>query len=100
MSERKIKFAMVGMGALAFRHLDGVLDNKDVAETVAICDIDEAALKSRGDKYGIPVPQRLKKTDILEYLYWYLGKQNKLTRDLKQTLDAMTITEISNYIKT
>ncbi|MBO5711865.1 MAG: hypothetical protein J6R47_03410, partial [Acholeplasmatales bacterium] len=52
-----------------------------------------------GDKYGIPVPQRLKKTDILEYLYWYLGKQNKLTRDLKQSLDVMTITEISNYIK-
>jgi len=58
MSERKIKFAMVGMGALAFRHLDGVNKNSDVAETVAICDVDEAALKSRGDEYGIPEERR------------------------------------------
>ena len=56
--EKKVKFALVGMGALAFRHLDGVNKNSDVAEYVSICDVDEAALKRRGDEFGVPEDKR------------------------------------------
>ena len=56
--EKKVKFALVGMGALAFRHLDGVNKNSDIAEYVSICDVDEAALKRRGDEFGVPEDKR------------------------------------------
>ena len=58
MNQKKVRFAMVGMGALAFRHLGGVNQNSDVAETVSICDIDPDALKKRGDEFGIPEERR------------------------------------------
>ena len=41
--DKKVKFALVGMGALAFRHINGVFQNSDVAEIACICDIDEDA---------------------------------------------------------
>lgn len=56
--EKKVKFALVGMGALAFRHLDGVNRNSDVAEVVCICDVDEAALNKRGEEFKIPAEKR------------------------------------------
>ena len=63
----KVKFAIVGMGALAAKHIEGVkLKNGDLCELVAICDINEAALKRRGNEFGIDESCRY--TDYAEML--------------------------------
>ena len=49
----KVKFAIVGMGSLGKSHIQGVRNNREIAELVAICDNSEEALNSRGDEYGI-----------------------------------------------
>ena len=54
----KVKFAVVGMGALARMHLSGINANSDVAELVSICDINETALNSKGDAFSVPQENR------------------------------------------
>ena len=56
---KKVRYAIVGMGALAGRHLEGVIKhNGDIAEVACICDIKEEALNKRGDEFGIPADKR------------------------------------------
>ncbi len=53
MEQKKVKFAVVGVGGLGRAHLEGIEKNADIAECVAICDINEEFLQIRGDKFGI-----------------------------------------------
>ena len=53
MKKKKVKFAVVGVGGLGRSHILGIFDNSEIAEAVAICDIDENYLKSVGDEFGI-----------------------------------------------
>ncbi len=53
MAQKKVKFAVVGVGGLGHAHLLGIKNNSDIAECVAICDVDEGFLKSRGDEFGV-----------------------------------------------
>ncbi len=50
---KKVKFAVVGVGGLGRAHMRGILNNSDIAEIEAICDINEEFLKSRGDEFGV-----------------------------------------------
>ena len=66
MAQKKVRFAVVGVGGLGRAHLEGIKNNSDIAETVAICDIDENFLKVRGDAFGIPEERRY--TDFYKML--------------------------------
>ena len=48
----KIKIAIVGVGSISTCHIEGYLKNPN-AEIYAFCDINEARLKEKGEKYGI-----------------------------------------------
>ena len=58
MNDKKVKFAVVGMGALARKHLEGINVNSDIAELVSICDVNEAALNDRGNAFSVPAEKR------------------------------------------
>ena len=40
MKQGKVKFAVVGVGGLGLAHLEAIQKNPDIAEAVAICDIE------------------------------------------------------------
>jgi UDP-N-acetyl-2-amino-2-deoxyglucuronate dehydrogenase len=44
--DRRIRFALVGCGRIAARHIEALARHRDNAELVAVCDNDEAALRS------------------------------------------------------
>ncbi len=48
----KIKIAVIGVGGISGCHIDNYRRNPDV-ELYALCDIDEAKLKMKGEKYGV-----------------------------------------------
>ena len=66
LKSEKIKFALIGCGAIAAKHT-GAVKKLDNAEIVGAFDIDERAAKAFQDKYDIPVfldpEQMIKKTD-------------------------------------
>ncbi len=53
MAQKKVRFAVVGVGGLGRAHLIGIRNNSDIAECVAICDINEEFLKTRGEEFGV-----------------------------------------------
>ncbi len=53
MADKKVSFAVVGVGGLGVSHLTAIKNNAEIAECTAICDINEDFLKSRGDKFGV-----------------------------------------------
>ena len=53
MSQKKVRFAVVGVRGLGRAHIEGIRKNSDVAELVAICDNDAEILNVRGDEYGV-----------------------------------------------
>jgi UDP-N-acetyl-2-amino-2-deoxyglucuronate dehydrogenase len=54
MSERKLRFAVVGCGRVSANHLDSLTKGAVPAELVAVCDIDEAKARDKGRTYGVP----------------------------------------------
>ena len=54
MSQKKVRFAVVGVQGLGRAHVRGIRDNSDVAELVAICDNNEEILKERANDFGMP----------------------------------------------
>jgi predicted dehydrogenase len=54
----KVRIAVVGVRGLGRSHIRGILENSDVAELVAICDILPDVLKTRGDEFGVPEDKR------------------------------------------
>ena len=65
MVQKKVRFAVVGVGGLGRAHLEGIKNNSDIAEAVAICDIDEKFLKVRGDAFGIPEERRYNSVEAM-----------------------------------
>ena len=54
MSEKKVRFAVVGLAGLGRRHINGILDNSDVAELTYLCDNNEEVAKRFSDEFGVP----------------------------------------------
>jgi UDP-N-acetyl-2-amino-2-deoxyglucuronate dehydrogenase len=51
--DRPINIAVVGCGRIAKNHFQSILDHKDNLRLTAVCDIDEQALKSATEQYGV-----------------------------------------------
>lgn len=49
----KIRVGIIGCGIIGNMHLEDYRGMKNIAEVVAVCDIDERALNNTADKYGI-----------------------------------------------
>jgi UDP-N-acetyl-2-amino-2-deoxyglucuronate dehydrogenase len=58
-SNRRIRFALVGCGRIAQNHFEALRNHADRCELVDICDVDPVALKSACDKTGAAPHARL-----------------------------------------
>jgi len=63
-TDRKIRFALVGCGRISVNHVAALQQHAANAELVAVCDSDPAALKATADKTGAKPYSRL--SDLLE----------------------------------
>ncbi len=54
LSDRPIRFALVGCGRISANHIEALEKHKDRAELVAVCDIDPAALEKARARTGAP----------------------------------------------
>ena len=48
---RKLNFGIIGCGRISFKHVDGLIDNKDSANLVATCDVVIEKAKEKRDEY-------------------------------------------------
>lgn len=68
MSDKKLKFAIIGCGRIAYRHIEILAHELPQASLVAVCDIVPEKAKKYAEKYNIPYytdyHEMLKKEDI------------------------------------
>lgn len=64
----KTKFAILGCGRIAFKHLEAIENNSEKSEIVAVCDIVEERAKEYGERLNVPyytsLSEMLKQDDI------------------------------------
>jgi UDP-N-acetyl-2-amino-2-deoxyglucuronate dehydrogenase len=53
-SNRRIRFALVGCGRIASKHIEAVARHAERAELVAVCDTDRRALEATAARTGVP----------------------------------------------
>ncbi|HET6797558.1 MAG TPA: Gfo/Idh/MocA family oxidoreductase, partial [Gemmatimonadales bacterium] len=53
-TDRRIRFALVGCGRISSNHFDAIDKHTDRAELVGVCDIDPSALAQAVDRTGAP----------------------------------------------
>ena len=65
--DKKIKVGIIGCGGIAtWTHVPGYKAIPDMAEVYALCDIDEAKLRKKGEEWGVPVERQF--TDYKELI--------------------------------
>ncbi|PLX09120.1 MAG: oxidoreductase [Marinilabiliales bacterium] len=50
----KVKFALVGCGRIAYKHIEAIRDNNNIAELIAVCDINIDKARNKSEENGIP----------------------------------------------
>lgn len=63
-SDRRIRFAVIGCGRIAAKHFEAIASHASRAELVAVCDIDEQALNRAASQLGVTGYNSL--TDLLK----------------------------------
>ena len=53
-TDRRIRFALVGCGRISANHLNAIDQHRDRAELVGVCDVDPAALARAQERSGAP----------------------------------------------
>lgn len=48
---KKLKFAIIGCGRISYKHVEALINNKEEAELVAVCDIIKENAEKRRDEY-------------------------------------------------
>jgi predicted dehydrogenase len=44
---KKLKFALIGCGRISYKHIEALIENKEEAELVAVCDLIESKAVER-----------------------------------------------------
>src|SRR5688500_979994 len=58
-TDRRIRFALVGCGRISGKHIDAIEQHAEHAELTAVCDVDPAALRAAQERTGAPGYPRL-----------------------------------------
>lgn len=80
---------------------NNTFDGQDI-KVLEDCLINSATsneIMSLASKYGLSVPTKLKKNEIIENIYEYYDKQGKLTIELKDEIASKNITELNAFCK-
>jgi predicted dehydrogenase len=83
----KIKFAILGCGRIAYKHVEALVNNRDEAELVAVCDIVKSKAETRKNEY-LDKMQSQVEVNVYEDYKTMLEKEN---------VDVVTIATESGY---
>ena len=48
---KKLRFAIIGCGRISYKHVEGLVENSDIAELVATCDVNMDLAVAKKDEY-------------------------------------------------
>lgn len=48
---KRLKFAIIGCGRISYKHVEGLVENNDVAELVATCDVNLSLAEAKKEEY-------------------------------------------------
>mgnify|MGYP000867207059 CR=1 FL=1 len=82
----KLKFAIIGCGRISFKHIEALINNKNDAELVAVCDIVEKRAVERKKQYD----QVIKEANIKVYTDYHEMLK-------KEDIDVVAIATESGY---
>ena len=67
-TDRKIKFALIGCGRISSRHFDAIGEHNDNSELIAVCDTNKETLEKTQSQYNVPgfdsLEQLLNETEV------------------------------------
>jgi len=82
----KLRFAILGCGRISYKHVEALINNKEDAELVAVCDIIEEKAVERKEQYDIAMGN----SNIKVYMDYQEMLQN-------EDIDVVTISTESGY---
>jgi len=82
---KRHKFAIIGCGRISYKHVEAILNNKEEAQLVAVCDIDEKNAVAKKEEY---------ESKIGENVSVYTSYEEMLE---KENIDVVTIATESGY---
>lgn len=85
---KKLNFAIIGCGRISYKHVEGLCENKDVANLVATCDVKEELAEAKAKEYT----QKMGDDSIKVSVY----KDYKEMLE-KEDIDVVTIATESGY---
>jgi predicted dehydrogenase len=83
---KKLRFAIIGCGRISYKHIEGLINNREEAELVAVCDIDINKAAKRKNDYESSIKDAKVKT--------YMDYKEMLN---KEDIDVVTIATESGY---
>jgi predicted dehydrogenase len=84
---KKLKFAIIGCGRISYKHVEAVVNNKEKAELIAVCDIVEEKALAKKEEYF-----KLLEDTISVNIYTDYKKMIE-----KEEIDVVTIATESGY---
>ncbi|KOF55960.1 MULTISPECIES: Gfo/Idh/MocA family protein [Clostridium] len=84
---KKLKFAIIGCGRISYKHVEALVNNKDEAELVAVCDIVKEKAEGKAKEYK-------DKIDLDVNIKVYTDYKEMLD---KENIDVVTIATESGY---
>lgn len=86
---RKLNFAIVGCGRISYKHVEALIENSDLANLVAVCDVNLDRAKAKSEEY-------LSKSNNLNYNV-EVYEDYKVMLDEQPQIDVVIIATESGY---
>lgn len=101
---KRLRIALIGCGRISYKHIEGIVNNREIAELVAVCDLVPERMEQRATQYG-ELMLKEQEGDIQkgpleeiaaarETVAQYRDYQEMLQ---KETIDIVTIATESGY---
>lgn len=49
---KRLRIALIGCGRISYKHIEGIVNNREIAELVAVCDLVPERMEQRAAQYG------------------------------------------------
>lgn len=85
---KKIKFGIIGCGRISYKHVEGLIENKDVSELVATCDVNVELAEAKKNEYLEKMKDSSLKVSVYKDYKEMIEKEN---------IDVVTIATESGY---
>lgn len=86
---KKLKFAIIGCGRISYKHVEGLVENNEVAELVATCDVQVSLAEAKKDEYIKKMDDSSVEVGVYE--------DYKVMLEEQSDIDVVTIATESGY---